>query len=67
MLLLQESSVSGFFCLSPGADALNRLMPEPRKGSKRRWISQGQQDGDKKPCCHFLWAGIQTPACALQV
>lgn len=32
MLLLQESSVSGCFCLSPGADALNRLMPGPRKG-----------------------------------
>ncbi|KAF2979426.1 hypothetical protein EK904_012930 [Melospiza melodia maxima] len=39
MLLLQESSVSGCFCPSPGADALNRLVPGPQEGWRRSWIS----------------------------
>ena len=32
MLLQKESNVSGCFCLSPGGDGLNGLMPEPPEG-----------------------------------
>lgn len=67
MLLLQESSVSGCFCLFPGADALNGLMPGPQKGWKTRWISLSQLDQDEKPCWLFLCAWDTTTACTLQV
>lgn len=64
MLLLQESSVSGCFCLCPGADALNRLVPGPWEGCKRSWISQM---GIKNPVGTSSGLGVPTPACTLQV
>lgn len=52
MLLQKESSVSGCFCLSPGADALSRLVPGPPEGLERRWVSQRWLEGHEKP--HFF-------------